>query len=133
LTAPAAHARIPVSFGELLDRISILEIKQERIVDPPRRAHVLVELEMLREVRREAGLDETRLDPLYRELKAVNLELWGIEDDIRGHEARKLFDASFVTLARAVYQTNDRRAALKQRINTATNSAIEEQKLYAAY
>ncbi len=120
---------IPVSTGELLDKISILEIKARRIADPAKLGHVRRELALLRERSAAAGL-EGRLDPLFDELRSVNEQLWEIEDRIRAHEAAGRFDHEFVELARAVYKTNDRRAAIKKAINERTGSAIQEIKSY---
>ncbi len=120
---------IPVSTGELLDKISILEIKARRIADPAKLGHVRRELALLRERSVAAGL-EGRLDPLFDELRSVNEQLWEIEDRIRAHEAAGRFDHEFVELARAVYKTNDRRAAIKKAINERTGSAIQEVKSY---
>ncbi|WP_448953838.1 DUF6165 family protein [Labrys neptuniae] len=122
-----------MSYGELLDKISILEIKQERIADPARKARVTDELDLLRSVWRESRREAPEVQAAYRALKDVNLRLWTIEDDIRDLESRKDFGSAFIELARAVYQTNDRRSSLKDRINTLTQSSLSEQKLYSPY
>ncbi|WP_181706393.1 DUF6165 family protein [Chthonobacter rhizosphaerae] len=123
---------IPVSWGELIDKITILEIKAERIGDPVKRANVARELQLLSE-----RLATVPLPPavtgLRAELKAVNTALWDIEDHIRDCERAGDFGDRFVELARSVYRTNDRRAALKKDINVALGSAIVEEKSYAAY
>ena len=132
MTAPT-QALIPVSYGELLDKISVLEIKQERIADAVRRARVSDELGLLRVVWRDSGREAPEVLAVYRALKDVNLRLWEIEDEIRDHESRRDFGSGFIELARAVYKTNDRRSALKDRINTLTQSSLSEQKLYSSY
>ena len=120
---------VPVSWGELLDKISILEIKSERIVAQPARANVEKELALLAAVG--AGLAaEPRLAGWKRELKQVNETLWVIEDRIREKEAAASFDAEFVELARAVYQNNDRRARIKREINLSLGSQLIEEKSY---
>jgi tetratricopeptide (TPR) repeat protein len=130
--APSKTAiAIPGAVGELFDKITILEIKSERISDPGKLANVRAELELLRALQENEGLTHLRLDELRRELKLVNAELWDIEDDIRICEKRGDFGPSFVALARAVYRTNDARAALKLEINRMSNSAIVEEKSYA--
>jgi hypothetical protein len=122
---------VPVSVGELLDKISILEIKAERITDPTKLANVRRELDALTAARRAAGFDEARLADAYRRLKAINEALWGIEDDIREHEARADFGAAFVALARAVYQTNDERSRVKKELNGLAGSTLIEEKSYS--
>ena len=121
---------VPISDGELLDKISILEIKAAAIGDPAKRANVRHELAALEAVRgREvAGLAE--LPALYAELKAINQQLWQIEDEIRERERSGQFDGGFIELVRSVYRTNDRRAVLKRRINQMTGSEIVEEKSY---
>lgn len=125
--------RVPVSPGELLDKITILEIKSQRLADPVKLAHVRRELAELHAARAEAvpALDE--LATLTAELRALNETLWEVEDAIRGEEAAERFGPRFVALARAVYRTNDRRADIKKRINELLGSAIAEQKSYTAY
>lgn len=123
---------VPVSWGELIDKITILEIKAERIEDAGKRANVERELSLLRDRLATAPeLGEVRR--LTGELKAVNLELWVIEDDIRDCERAADFGDRFVALARAVYHTNDKRAALKRALNEALGSAIVEEKSYRPY
>ncbi|TCT04640.1 hypothetical protein EDC64_10672 [Aquabacter spiritensis] len=119
----------PISAGELIDKITILEIKAERISDPAKRANVVHELDALAALREVHGLGTVAA--LAEALKAVNAALWDIEDEIRVLEREQRFDARFVALARAVYVTNDRRAALKKDINRAVGSAIVEEKSYA--
>jgi len=124
---------VPVSWGELLDKIAILEIKAERIADPAKTANVAKELAALRATRDEAGVDLTPLGAVIGALREVNEALWQIEDDIRDCERQGDFGARFVALARDVYRTNDRRAALKRQVNEALGSELVEEKSYAAY
>lgn len=121
----------PVSWGELIDKITILEIKSARIADPAKRANVTRELTALTKVR-DAALPKppTGLAEIAHELKAVNEKLWVIEDDIRECEKRRDFSAPFVALARSVYITNDKRAALKRQINDLLGSDLMEEKSY---
>jgi hypothetical protein len=120
----------PIAIGELIDKITILEIKSERISDRGKLRNVSNELKILDELKRTAGLDTPDMEPYSRELKSLNAALWDIEDEIRGLEARQDFGPRFVELARSVYQTNDRRARVKHRINAAFGSAIVEEKSY---
>ena len=124
---------VPVSFGELLDKIAILEIKAERIADPAKLANVRRELEMLEATWRAAPESKLDIAALRAALKSVNLKLWAIEDDIRAQERRQAFDAEFVRLARAVYFENDERARIKREINVALGSALVEEKSYQDY
>ncbi len=132
MTTPASGALeilAPIAAGELIDKITILEIKAARITDAVKRANVMRELDALDALRARHGL--AALDALTAELKAVNERLWDVEDEIRELEAEQRFDARFIELARAVYVTNDRRAALKKDINLAVGSVIVEEKSYA--
>ena len=125
---------VPVSWGELLDKITILELKARLIPEGPARANVTRELDALREVAAPAlGADENHaahddLGPLLDALRATNAALWQIEDDIRVKEAQGRFDDHFVALARSVYVTNDERARIKRRINDLLGSALVEEK-----
>jgi hypothetical protein len=119
---------VPVSWGELLDKISILEIKRARIDRPDARANVLRELELLLEI---AGDMPARVADDYAALKRVNEALWEIEDDIRREEALGRFEGRFIGLARQVYIRNDERAAIKRRINDRLGSDLREEKSYA--
>jgi len=125
--------RIPISPGELLDKITILQIKAERISDPAKVANVTTELEMLEEVWREAVSDDDEIRALSAELRKINEALWDIEDDIRDEERNKRFGDRFIELARAVYVTNDRRAEAKKKVNLHLNSSIVEEKSYQDY
>jgi hypothetical protein len=120
----------PISVGELLDKIAILEIKAELLTDLAQRENVLRELAALAAVRRREIAASPALEVLCGELKAVNRRLWDTEDEIRAHERDGRFDARFIELARGVYRENDRRAALKRRINQLTGSEIVEEKSY---
>jgi hypothetical protein len=121
---------VPISVGELLDKISILEIKAEAITEPAKHANVMRELAALEAVRRREIAAMTELPALYTELKSVNLALWRIEDEIREHERDGQFDDRFIELARGVYRNNDRRALVKRRINQLTGSELVEEKSY---
>ncbi len=122
----------PVSPGELLDKITILEIKSERIEDADKLKNVRYELELLTRLWNEA-VPDADLAAERAELKSVNEKLWVIEDDIRDKEAAKRFDEEFIELARSVYYTNDRRAAVKKQVNLKLGSAIVEEKSYSDY
>ena len=125
--------QVPVSWGELLDKITILEIKQARLDDPAKRANVTAELTALTEVRdRNATLSDDAA-ALVAELRSVNTALWEIEDAIRLCEASSDFGNRFIQLARSVYVTNDRRAALKRALNLLLDSALIEEKSYQDY
>jgi hypothetical protein len=124
---------VPVSPGELLDKITILRIKAVRMDEETKLAHVRHELTRLEETWRRFAPEPPAIADDERALARVNATLWEIEDRIRGHEAAHLFDAEFIELARAVYVTNDERAAIKRRINLAMNSAIVEEKFHPSY
>nr|WP_300541536.1 DUF6165 family protein [Maricaulis sp.] len=119
--------------GELIDKITILRIKSERIADEAKLKNVRAELEVLNRTRAESIPDSEDMARLDAELKQVNEALWEIEDDIRDCERNKDFGEEFIRLARAVYITNDKRAALKKEINLLLGSAIVEEKSYAEY
>ena len=122
-----------ISAGELVDKITILEIKLDRIGDNVKRANIARELAGLTHaLDMNIGGDEAVTD-LRRALKTVNAELWRIEDDIRTQERAQNFGPVFVSLARSVYRENDRRADLKRQVNLLTRSALVEEKSYAAY
>jgi tetratricopeptide (TPR) repeat protein len=124
---------VEVAPGELLDKLTILEIKAERLTDPDKLRHVRQELQVLAAARDEALPASPELARLTAELKEVNERLWEIEDEIRRCEASKSFGNRFIELARSVYQTNDHRAALKRRINELLGSPLIEEKSYARY
>jgi hypothetical protein len=120
----------PISAGELIDKITILGIKLTHIDDPTKRANVERELSLLTELRASQGLNGAAIDATMKELREVNESLWVVEDRLREHEARGDFGPEFITLARKVYVTNDRRAALKKSIDRITGSSITEEKSY---
>lgn len=124
---------VPVSFGELLDKIAILEIKSERMSDPAKLANVRRELDELHISWNAAPQSQIDIRELLAGLKAVNERLWVIEDDIRIQESKQVFDAEFIRLARAVYFENDERARLKRDINFKLGSALVEEKSYQDY
>ena len=130
---PTTSVRVDVSPGELVDKITILEIKLQRMADGPARANVRHEYEVLEAARRDALAASGALDELTAALKSVNERLWAIEDDIRDCERAKDFGPKFVELARAVYFTNDKRAGLKREINVLLGSSLIEEKSYAKY
>ena len=125
--------RVPVSVGELIDKITILEIKSERIKDPDKLANVRKELALLSETWSQSELSGRDISAERAGLKKVNETLWEIEDAIRVSEIRKDFGKEFVELARAVYINNDDRAALKRRLNELTGSTLTEEKDYPDY
>ena len=120
---------VPISVGELMDKITILEIKSDRIKNSRQLENIARELGALRAVRL-GNADRAVLEALSAELKQVNAELWDVEDAIRECEARGEFGEPFVALARAVYRLNDERARLKQAINRASGSRLIEEKSY---
>lgn len=124
---------VPLSPGELLDKITILRIKSARISDAAKLANVRLELELLERTWRDSGCAAHDVVADERALQAVNEKLWDIEDRIRDKEGAQRFDAEFVELARAVYFSNDERAAIKKRVNLALGSRIVEEKSYKPY
>ena len=125
--------QVEVSPGELIDKITILEIKAERIADPDKLANIHRELRSLTATRKEALDTSPELDEFTAELRRINEQLWEIEDDIRDCERNGDFGERFIELARAVYRTNDRRAAAKRKINELLGSELVEEKDYADY
>lgn len=125
--------QVEVSPGELIDKITILEIKAERIADPGKLANVHRELRSLTATREEALEPSPELEEFTAELRRINERLWEIEDDIRDCERNGDFGERFIELARAVYRTNDRRAAAKRSINELLGSELIEEKDYADY
>lgn len=124
---------VPVSPGELLDKITILRIKSLRIRDAAKLANVRLELELLQRTWSTLGAATAAVAADEQALQAVNEQLWEIEDRIREKEAARSFDEDFIELARAVYHRNDERAAIKKRINLALGSRIVEEKSYQPY
>ncbi|MGA7385863.1 MAG: tetratricopeptide repeat protein [Methylocella sp.] len=127
-----AAIAIPGAVGELIDKIAILEIKESHTGEAAKRENIRRELTLLRKLKSECGLGGARLAELQAELKSMNGVLWNIESALRGHEAREDFGAAFVSLARQVYKTNDRRTALKKSIDLLFNCLIIEQKSYSS-
>ncbi len=124
---------VPVSYGELIDKITILEIKSERIGDPAKRANVRIELDLLNVTWSGHPASRTDIADERAALRAVNEALWDIEDHIRVKEKAKAFDAQFIELARSVYIRNDERAAVKRAINEKLGSTLVEEKSYQDY
>ena len=120
----------PISIGELVDKITILEIKKIKLQNS-KLENVLKELSFLRKLMEKHQIEIT--DDLFTQLKEINLTLWNIEDQIRIKEKNKEFDNIFIELARSVYFKNDKRAEIKKRINQLSNSEITEEKSYAEY
>ena len=120
----------PISIGELVDKITILEIKKNKLQNS-KLENVLKELSFLRKLMAKHQIEIT--DNLFTQLKEVNLKLWNIEDQIRIKEKNKEFDNIFIELARSVYFANDKRSEIKKRINRLSNSEITEEKSYAEY
>src|SRR5262245_2569821 len=133
MSAAAHDILVPISVGELLDKITILEIKSERITNPNQIENILRELAALRAVNLGDGIDQAMLQRLAAELKRVNAKLWDVEDAIRECDARGDFGEKFIELARAVYRLNDERARLKQAINHASGSRLVEEKSYKSF
>ena len=124
---------VEISVGELLDKISILEIKKEKIKDSEKLKFINDEYEVLKnELEKNIKIDE-KLTKLFVALKNINSKLWDIEDDIRECERKKLFDQTFIDLARSVYFTNDERAKVKNDINKTFGSELVEVKSYEEY
>ena len=120
----------PISIGELVDKITILEIKKNKLQNS-KLENVLKELSFLRKLMAKHQIEIT--DNLFTQLKEINLKLWNIEDQIRIKEKNKEFDNIFIELARSVYFANDKRSEIKKRINRLSNSEITEEKSYAEY
>ena len=125
--------QVPVSPGEVLDKITILEIKSERISDAGKVANVKRELELLSASWLEAVDVDDTVNRIHAELKTINEALWEIEDDIRDKERAREFDQVFIDLARSVYVTNDQRANAKKELNIYLGSEIVEEKSYQDY
>lgn len=124
---------VPISPGELIDKITILEIKSERMTDATKLANVRTELDLLMTTWNASPYAKSDIAGDWGALRRVNERLWEIEDDIRDKERAAAFDAVFIELARAVYVTNDERAAIKKRINNRLGSRLVEEKSYAEY
>ncbi len=124
---------VQTSPGEFLDKLTILEIKSARMADSGKLANVRRELELLRSTWAASPLAGRDVAALVAQLRQVNESLWEIEDRIRAKEATQAFDAEFIELARSVYRTNDRRAAIKRELNLALGSELIEEKSYKPY
>ena len=124
---------IPVSLGELLDKISILEIKNEKILNESKLKNIKKELIGLRNVLEELNINLSEIDDLYKDLFKINLTLWEIEDSIRVLEKNEDFGKQFIDLARSVYKTNEKRFEIKNEINKLFNSEYVEEKSYEGY
>lgn len=125
--------KVDVSAGEFLDKITILEIKSERIKDENKLRNVNKELSLLRRIWGESPLSRADVSTQVRDLKSVNERLWEIEDQIRLKEAAQVFDDEFIELARSVYQHNDERAEIKRELNRILGSELIEEKYYPGY
>lgn len=130
---PMTDILVPLSPGELLDKITILRIKTARILDAAKLANVRLELELLEMTWRDSHFAAGDIARDERALQEVNERLWDIEDRLREKEARQIFDREFIELARAVYHSNDERAAIKKRINLTLGSRLMEEKSYQGY
>jgi Family of unknown function (DUF6165) len=128
-----SEIKVPVSPGELLDKVTILRIKSQRMSDAAKLKNVRLELAALEDTWRASPYSQTDIKADIEALQQVNERLWVIEDDIRDKERAQDFGAEFVRLARAVYFENDERAAIKRRINLNLGSSIVEEKSYAEY
>jgi len=124
---------VEVSVGELLDKISILEIKKDKIKDPEKLEYILDELSILKDELKNNIKSNAKLDQLYQSLKIINARLWVIEDDKRKCEKEKNFTENFIKLSRDVHILNDDRAKIKLKINELTGSKIKEIKEYTSY
>lgn len=128
-----AEISVPISPGELIDKLTILEIKSERMTDPGKLANVRLELKLLTDTWSKSDYSKVDIKAEWAELKRINNALWDIEDRIRDEERAKRFGEKFIELARAVYFINDDRAAVKRKINDKLGSKIVEEKSYANY
>ena len=128
-----AEIAVPVSPGELIDKLTILEIKSERMSDVKKLANVKLELNLLSDTWAKSDYAKIDISMEWSELKRINAELWDIEDQIRDEERHQRFGDEFIRLARAVYFINDDRAAVKRQINDKLGSKIVEEKSYASY
>lgn len=121
---------VPVSWGEIIDKITILRLKRERIARESARANVANELRLLEEIAAPLAAEVPALAPLEDRLSAINASLWDVEDALRASEKAGDFGSSFVALARSVYRLNDERAAVKRQINDLVGSSLVEEKSY---
>lgn len=128
--AVPGFAYVPVPYGELVDKITILEIKCQRTVDARENVKVRAELEILRRVEMHCGLASQEVQHLTNELRLTNEKLWDLEDRIRDHELAQEFGTSFIAVARDIYKTNDQRAIIKHRLNELAGATGASKKLY---
>jgi len=124
---------IPISWGELFDKITILQIKLENLKDKNALKNVEIEYEKLNSIFNEVFFENTKANQLITDLKLINERLWNIEDLVRDKERNKVFDKEFIELARKVYITNDKRSRVKRNINKTFGSELVEEKSYADY
>ncbi|MDH5710390.1 MAG: DUF6165 family protein [Gammaproteobacteria bacterium] len=127
------NVKLEISIGEFFDKVTILEIKKERISDPEKLININNELNALNALLDDLPFSRADVEKEVAELKSINEELWVIEDDIRDKESQKNFDQGFIELARAVYFTNDRRSEVKREINIKLGSDFIEEKSYEEY
>lgn len=128
-----AMPQLPVAWGEVFDKLTILDIKIDRVADQSKLANIVRERDEILRVVGEPTRYPAALAALVDQLKAINIEIWDVEDGKRQAERAQRFDAAFIALARAVYIKNDRRAAIKRDINLLLGSALIEEKSHAAY
>ena len=126
----AKEIQVPVSAGELLDKLTILEIKMERIDDPEKLGNVAKELALLKAIHDTQIIADQKALTLTDALRNINQKLWDVEDELRAFEAKSIFDTSFVEKARSVYKLNDQRANLKRQLNVHLKSELIEEKSY---
>ena len=124
---------IPVSWGELVDKITILELKRNKIESEPARKKIEQELTLLLKLYEDGTDQSATINALMRDLASINSDLWNVEDSLREKEAKNIFDSEFVELARSVYKLNDKRFEIKQRLNTEMASEMIEAKIYPKY
>ena len=125
--------KVDISFGEFLDKLTILEIKSERVADAQKLANINKELHLLRNIWAQSDKRDTDISEEIRRLKAVNEKLWDVEDAIREKEHKSEHDEEFIQLARSVYLSNDERAAIKRELNLKLDSGLIEEKCYSDY
>jgi hypothetical protein len=124
--------KVPVSIGELIDKLSILQVKKTKITNQEKLVYINKEFELLYNMS-SFYLEDEEVSNSYHKLVEVNSKLWEIEDELRINEINKTFDSSFIRLARQVYHTNDERFSIKNKVNELTDSEIREQKDYVEY
>ena len=124
---------IPISVGDLVDKISILKIKKKKILNKAKQTNIIKELNFLEKIYKSNFTKNKKIKLYEKELIKINKNLWEIEDQIRNCESKKNFNEIFINLARAVYLNNDKRAIVKKKINLLTKSHIVEEKLYKSY